>query len=244
MHNNCEHFARYCYLGESRCEVTESVVNTWKNKAICDVYISMIPDEIEYKELKPIERNKEIVSVSNEVVKKSKYWVWKTLEYALFRSFGYKIEDLDIVKTKTGKWISKQCFFSLSHTNNVVAVVVSNRETGIDVEDCLSFYHKIDNDKAFDLFAKKIVSKKEERPQNKTDLLTLWTKKECLYKAKGKRKFSPNKICTMNQEVSSFQMNYGEKDYVVSIMGNNHSVFRFYSYDGESATRYKDIKWI
>ena len=244
LHNNCEHFARYCYLGESRCEVTESVVNTWKNKVICDVYVSIIPEKIEYKQLKPIERNNELVSVSNDGVKRSKYWVWKTLEYALFRSFGYKIEDLDIVKTKTGKWKSKQCFFSLSHSHNVVAVVVSNRETGIDVEECLSFYNKISDGKTFDLFTKKILSKKEERPQTETELLTLWTKKECLYKASSKRRFVPHKICTTLKEVSSFQMKYDEKDYVVSITGKDRSAFRFYTYDGESATKYKDIKWI
>ncbi len=127
LHNNCEHFARYCYLGEKRCEVTENVVSDWKKKTISDVYFSIIPKEIEYEELRPVERNTEVVSIANEKLKKSKYWVWKTLEYALFRSFGYKIQDLDIVKTKKGKWVSKKCFFSLSHSDNIVAVVVSNQ---------------------------------------------------------------------------------------------------------------------
>jgi hypothetical protein len=107
LHNNCEHFARYCYFGEKRCEVTEGVVSEWKSKTVCDVYFSRIPDAPEYDELFPKERNDEVSAVSNEAVKRAKYWAWKTLEYALFRSFGYKIRELDIKKTKSGKWVCK-----------------------------------------------------------------------------------------------------------------------------------------
>lgn len=244
LHNNCEHFARYCYFGEKRCEVTESVVDAWKNKVIRDVYISVIPDEIEYQELKPLERNEEICSVSNERIKKSKYWVWKTLEYALFRSFGYKIEDLDIVKTKLGKWTSKKCFFSLSHSNNMVAVIVSNRETGIDIEDCSSFKKKVEGDKAFNALAQRILSKKEPFPQNQMELISLWTKKECLFKRGNKSAFVPSKICTAKQDLSTFQMEYGQDSCIVSVIGNDKSIFRIYLYNGQGAIRYKDIKWV
>ena len=244
LHNNCEHFARYCYFGEKRCEVTESVVSDWKKKTVSDIYFSIIPNEIEYEELKPIARNVEVASVDNENLKKSKYWAWKTLEYALFRSFGYKIQDLDIVKTKSGKWVSKKCFFSISHSKNTVAVVVSNQETGIDLEECLSFYNKVGEDKTYQAFAKKIVSSKETFPQDKTELLKLWTKKECLFKASRKNTFAPNKVCTANEHISTFQIAYEGNDYMVSVIGKEKSIFRFYSYNGDSATKYKDIRWV
>ena len=244
LHNNCEHFARYCYFGKKACEVTEGVVNAWKNKTVCDVYFSLIPAEIDYQELQPIERNEEVLSVSNEMVKKSKYWVWKTLEYALFRSFGYKIGDLNIVKSKHGKWSSKKCYFSLSHSNNVVAVVVSNKETGIDIEDCLSFYNRLQTHGTFETLTRKILSRKESVPENETQLLRLWTQKECLFKAGKKGAFIPNKVCTANQDVSTLQVTYAEKEYMVSVVGKEQSVFRFYSYDGESSAKFKNIKWI
>lgn len=244
LHNNCEHFARYCYFGEKRCEVTESVVNTWKNKTICDVYFSEIPEVLEYKELFPKERNEEVLSVSNDKVKRSKYWAWKTLEYALFRSFGYKIQDLAVVKNKNGKWMSKKCFFSITHTQNFVAVIVSNKETGIDAEDCLSFYERFENEKIFNSFAKKTTCKKEEFPKTKEELITLWTKKESLFKSGKKSSFVANKTCTANQNLLSFQVEYQGKDYVVSVVGKDSSIFRFYSYNQDGATRFKDIKWI
>lgn len=244
LHNNCEHFARYCYLGEKRCEVTENVANSWKNKTVCDVYFSSIPDDIDYQELFPAKRHEEVVSVSNEKVKRSKYWAWKTLEYALFRSFGYKIQDLDIVKNKNGKWTCKKCFFSITHTQNFVAVIVSNKETGIDAEDCLSFYDRFNDDKAFQAFVAKIVAPKEEFPKNKMELITLWTKKECLFKFGKKSAFIPNKTCTANQNLLSIQVSYQEKDYVVSVIGKDSSIFRFYTYDQDGATKFKDVKWI
>ncbi len=243
LHNNCEHFARYCYFGEKRCEVTESVVSSWKNKPICNVFISLIPDEINYETLTPKERNEEVLSVSNETVKKSKYWVWKTLEYAFFRTFGYKILDLDLTKTKNGKWVSEKCYFSLSHSKNAVAVAVSNRETGIDIEESASFYKKFEDEKTFELFIKKILSKRETTPKNRAELLTLWTKKECLFKASKLKGFMPTKLCTEGQEISTGLINLGEKDFVISVFGKESSAFQIYNYDGQSATRFKDIKW-
>ncbi len=243
LHNNCEHFARYCYLGEKRCEVTESVVSSWKKKTIRDVYFSVIPSEIEYDDVQPQERNSEILSVTNEKVKRSKYWVWKTLEYALFRSFGYKIGDLDIEKTRNGKWVCKKCFFSLSHTGNLVAVVVSNQETGVDVEDIATFCDGMD-DKKITTFIEKIIENKEEIPKNKMELLSLWTKKECLFKAGKKATFVPNKICTVGQDVSTLQLECDGGGYVMSVIGRDNSTFRFYNYDGASATKVKDVKWM
>ena len=244
LHNNCEHFARYCYLGEKRCEATECIVREWKKKTISDVYFSIVPNEIEYEELQPPARNTEVMLLGNENLKKSKYWVWKTLEYALFRSFGYKIQDLDIVKTKNGKWVSKKCYFSLSRSDNIVAVIVSNQEIGIDIEECISFYSKVREENTFQSFAMKILSSKELYPQDKNELLKLWTKKECLFKVSKRNMFIPNKTCTVNRNVSTFQIAYNKKDYMVSVIGKDKSIFRFYGYDGDSATKYQDIKWI
>lgn len=244
LHNNCEHFARYCYLGEKRCEVTEGVVNAWRNKTICDVYFSVIPEEIEYAPLQPQTRDTEVSRVTDEATKRAKYWAWKTLEYALFRSFGYKIQDLDIVKTKHGKWTAKNCFFSISHSGNAVAIIVSNKQTGIDIEDCESFFRKMSDEKIATTFTKKILAKKEEIPKDKTELLDLWTKKECLFKAGSKGTFIPRKIFTVDQEVSTLHTTYEGKDYAVSMAVKDKDLIRFYSYDGKSAVKYKDIKWL
>ena len=244
LHNNCEHFARYCYLGEKRCEVTESVVNTWKNKTICDVYFSVIPNEINYVALQPKAREEEVSSVTDEATKRAKYWAWKTLEYALFRSFGYKIQNLDIVKMKNGKWTGKNCFFSISHSGNAVAVIVSNKETGIDIEENEAFFRKLSDEKMFAEFLKKVLAKKETPPKDKMGLLELWTKKESLFKAGNKGSFIPRKISTVGQEVCTLYTDYEGNRYTVSVAVKDKASVRFYAYDGESAVKYKDIKWL
>ena len=43
LHNNCEHFARFCYFGEKRCELTDGIIREWKKRSVRDVYISFIP---------------------------------------------------------------------------------------------------------------------------------------------------------------------------------------------------------
>ena len=244
LHNNCEHFARYCYFGEKRCEVTEGVVSEWKSKTVCDVYFSRIPDAPEYDELFPKERNDEVVAVSNEAVKRSKYWAWKTLEYALFRSFGYKIRELDIKKTKSGKWVCKECFFSISHTEDTVAVAVSNRETGIDIEGRTAFCERFGEKSHFDAFVKRVLSRKEAYPADTDELLCLWTKKECLFKAGKKGSFVPSRVCTAGKDLTAFSLSLDGRDYVASVIGKDTSVYRFYVYDSNGAVRYKDIKWI
>lgn len=244
LHNNCEHFARYCYLGEKRCEVTEGVVNAWKSKTICDVYFSVIPEEILYTCLHPKAREEAVASVTDEATKRAKFWAWKTLEYALFRSFGYKIQDLDIVKTKNGKWKGKNCSFSISHSGNLVSVIVSNKETGIDIEENEAFFRKMSDEKTFAVFTKKVLAKKEKMPKEKAELLELWTKKECLFKTGDKGAFIPRKISTVNQDVSTFHTAYKGKEYTGSVAVKDKTIVRFYTYDGETAAKYKDIKWL
>ena len=244
LHNNCEHFARFCYFGEKRCELTDGVISEWKKRTVCDVYISFIPDGVIYEPLIPKERNEEVLSVSNERVKASKYWVWKTLEYAFFRSFGYKIEDLSITRTKTGKWTARECFFSLSHSENIVAVAVSNGETGVDIEELNCFCERFKDSKELDRFADRIVAKKEKTPQNTAELISLWTKKESLFKASNKKAFLPAKLCTGGKDVITFRIDGEKGSCVVSVIGKDRSDFKIYLFDGEGATRIKDVKWL
>lgn len=183
-----------------------------------------------------------MLAVTNETVKKSKYWAWKTLEYALFRSFGYKISQLGIIKEKNGKWSCKKCYFSISHSKNAVAVVVSNEETGIDIEESLSFYEKFGDAKKFETFSKKIVSKREKFPSDTAELIKLWTKKECVFKQSKARAFIPNQVCTINQDPLTFKATIGGKEFVGSVGGKDTAFCRFYGYDGQSATEFKDIE--
>ena len=60
IHNNCEHFAYYCYFGKNINEERNKIISSWKNREILDVYISHVDFFKEILDVYPKERNEEI----------------------------------------------------------------------------------------------------------------------------------------------------------------------------------------
>ena len=97
------------------------------------VYLSLIPDKNIEKVL-PKERFEEINGCLDEKVKREKYFVWKLLELALRDSTGVNPDFTRFNKGVNGKWKTQGVEFSLSHSNGVVAVAISNKPVGIDLQ--------------------------------------------------------------------------------------------------------------
>ena len=145
-----------------------------------NVYIASIPTKSFKWEVFPKRREDEIKSCENEQKRKEKYYVWKLLEYAIKKTFNKDIKDVKFNKSTRGKWISDEFEFSLSHSNEVVAVAISNGAVGIDVE----MERKIRKD-----VAQKILSSQEtieldglEEQEKNEFLLKKWTQKESAFK--------------------------------------------------------------
>lgn len=243
LHNNCEHFARYCYFGEKRCEVTEQVVHAWHKTNKCDIYFSKIPTDLAMTELFPAERQRELEGVTNQRLREEKYWSWKTLEYALYRSFGYKFDELAFSKSKSGKWLCDKCCFSISHSAGYVAVAVSGAPIGIDLEEVSSFCEKCENAQFFDGMIKHSIGKKDSVPATPSDLLKLWTQKESVFKREPARRFVPKKT-EITGDVATLEFAYDEDKLVCSIAGCDAKKSFFYRYDGSESSKIKDIVWI
>ena len=118
-----------------------------------------------------------INSITDNRRKNQSYYVWKLLLFAL--------QDLGITNKlqfscKNGKWfiVNSKIHFSLSHSDNIVAVVVSDKSVGIDVEKVLpkslklqKRYQKIDKEfDSLDLHEKMLFLTKK------------WTEEECSFK--------------------------------------------------------------
>ena len=99
-----------------------------------------------------------------------------------------------------------------------MAVAISNKNVGVDIErkDRLS--------DANQNLKKKILHLSEEALNN-DELLTLWTKKEAIYKYLNKNSFVPNKILTTDYPVSSFNI---DDEYTLSVCGEENNRSRFY----------------
>ena len=186
------------------------------DKSAVSVYFSIIPDAAAIGAILPKEREDEIKSVSNERVKREKYFAWRLLEYALSDALGLKLIDAKLFKDKNGKWKSELCEFSISHSASLVAVAISHAPVGIDIEPLgtsrpRGFAKKTLAESELSLFSSLPVSEKDEF------LLTRWCIKEAIYKKEGAGVFSPSKIQTNAKGVTERRIFLGEKEYFCAV---------------------------
>ncbi len=123
-----------------------------------------------------------IESINDEKRKIQSLLVWKLLEYSVKKYFCLNSFSSTL---NNNKWLDSdnKIKFSLTHSNNIVAVAISDSfDVGVDVE----------------MFSERILKLKSyfnENLDDNVELLTLkWTEKESLYKANIKGTFSSKVI--------------------------------------------------
>ncbi len=139
----------------------------------------------------------------------------KILRTALIKDYNFKNTDIIIERTENGKPYLKNnsdIFFNISHSNNAVAVAVSDIEIGIDIEKLRKPNLKV---------AERFFTDNENRYinnfQNKDiAFFEIWTKKEAYFKQLGKgisADFSKTEVLELN--IKTFTKN----NYVISVSG-------------------------
>ncbi len=196
-------------------------------RRIADVYVAKIPDETGKEMLFPMERQNEVLACGNEKVRRQKYYAWKLLEYALRETFGYEMKTLSFCKGRNGKWTSPSCYFSISHSNGVVAVAVASAPIGVDVEkiapEKAEFLQKVLTEKEREKLA--LISCKEERAEY---LFELWTKKESIFKKVGDGAFRPSKIVVTEHSVATKKFAVDGVEYMLSVAAENAAGARYF----------------
>lgn len=226
LYNNCEHFARECVFGERVCSQVEEVRNMWKNFPFVNVYIKKFPFDVKENKVFSKERQKEINSCGNEDVKKEKFYVWKLLEEGIYKSLNINAKDIKF-KQQNNKWQCKECKFSLSHSNNVVAVVVARGDVGIDVE-------KVDLQRFSELPANRILTSDEmlNYDKNIEELNKVWTVKEAIFKKGNDSCYNPCKINTMKDKYITKTIVVDNEKYYLSVASNDLTFIKFNLGDG------------
>ena len=176
------------------------------------VYLCDIDFPYEEGDIYPQSRREEIASCKNARVKREKGAAFALLRLALFHALGLRIEDSDLKKLPSGKWVCSQCFFSLSHSREGVAVAVSDKAVGIDRAEA-------DDGRFTQRLYEKIATPSERKrygiqPEKET-VAALWTKKESLFKEEGGKVFLPAEIDTVGRACTTFTL----KNAVVSVAG-------------------------
>ena len=214
--NNCEHFAYECVFGMKFCSQTEEVRQFLKSLPLLHVYVAVMPDEKKLSALYPKERNEEVNSIKNESVRLEKYYVWRLLEYALDRSLGIKLKKTDIKKGESGKWKCSEFELSLSHSSGALAVAISRKPVGVDIE-------KVSEPRS-ERFAERILTEKEFNNYSDTKtvsrrefLIRKWTEKESIFKSLDKKYFNPREIETESFPVRTEKLTLNGEEYMLSV---------------------------
>lgn len=179
------------------------------------VYIAEIPERDEFSPVYPLERQEEIERYSNPKVKREKYFVWKLLEFALSDSFGIDMTELDIKKNENGKWTADKIYFSLSHTGGAVAVAVSNKNVGVDVEAVRRQRAGLEE---------RILTPAELCELAELDgdasaeyVIKRWSQKESIFKTLDRKAFIPTSIAADEFSVRTEKIELSGQTYMLSV---------------------------
>ena len=175
-----------------------------------DVYYARLPAVLGRRSVYPPERQDYILQASNEKVARQRYYVWILLERAVELSLGKSLADIQLSRTKQGRWISPAVFFSLSHGENAVAVAVSNAPIGVDIQAEIQ--------KKADFFLTKEERTAYETATDKVWFLTeLWTKKESIFKKTNGTRFDPKRLCANEHFTQTQAIAIDGKRYALSV---------------------------
>jgi len=179
------------------------------------VYVAVIPENSMLGTVYPPARKAEIDRCSNERVRFEKYYAWKLLELGIIENLGLPMEFVRFTKNEYGKWGADKCFFSISHSEGAVAVAVSDKNIGIDIEAVKRYREGIEQ---------KILTPAEmqvllglDGDRAKEYIIRKWSEKESIFKTLDQRGFEPTKIETSWFSVSSQAVELSGKQYILSV---------------------------
>ncbi len=173
------------------------------------VYYAPLCENTEIPLTSPL-RQAEIDSISNERVRLEKYSAWRLLEYGVRAAFGIELEALHPKKSDVGRWECDKIHFSISHSGALVAVAVSCEPVGIDIQEVRDIR---------DGLVEKILTEGERSTYNggTEEIITLWTKKEAVFKLLGERYFHPSAIDSSLHPTFTTTLNMADESYIMSV---------------------------
>ena len=226
LYNNCEHFANECLSGEHISHQTDDTRELFRRIPVVDVYLAVIPEVTEMPPLACTLRQADIEKIANLPARRERYYVWRLLEYALERSFGFRNKDLTFQK-EGKRYFCDKAQFSLSHSGGILAVAVSRDKVGVDVEkvsprDTDSLAGRIFTPGEIEAY--ETLTQGEKAPF----FFRTWTAKEALFKEAHEETFAPAKIDTLHANVASFEKNINGQDFYLSVATKTPERIRIY----------------
>ena len=153
-----------------------------KNKVF--VYLATINDMKFFSNNKDTSQASDIIG--NKVIRQRTAG-YDLLKFAVKDKWGID-EDLSNIKVSpNGKPYTDRYKFSISHCCDLVCVAISDIDVGVDIEVVKS--------RQWDRLKRKILTDKEQSiVQDDNTMISLWTKKEAVFKLLDEKIFNPSKI--------------------------------------------------
>ena len=188
---------------------------------IITVYVAALPESCGRRPLYPRERECEVASTGNPVLRHERRSVWRLLEYAVKSNTGMGMEDLNF-ELHGSRWSCNEIAFSLSHGGGAIAVAVATRPVGVDIEEISG---ERQEGLARRFFTERELSEYLASAEESRDeaFLHIWTAKEAVFKSREEEKFVPAKIDTADHDVYTRTVSLGGRDYAVSAFSEGAS---------------------
>ena len=189
---------------------------------IIHVYLKTFPFLCD-EEIIPESRKNLINRCKSEKVRNEKYYAWKLLQEAMYLTFSLNMKDVQFHKDRHGKWTCPDCYFSITHSNGVAAVVVANEPVGIDLE-------KVDLTRDYQKIASKAFLIVEKKDLTVDKFFKIWTIKEAYYKSleKQTRGFIPHDFNTIKiDHVLTKAIKIKDEKYYLSIVCEHTKDIKF-----------------
>ncbi len=242
IRNNCEHFVNLCVYGVARSSQTDDLRHRFHDRSLLHVYLMRVDPDVSVTPVIPAAREEEIQSARG-ALKIQRYTAWKALEIGISHAFGRPISELSFHKTPEGRWSAEEYGISLSHAEDLVAVAVSDRAVGVDLESIEHFAYRHAAE-APEKFAHRFFTEKElalyQAPSHE-QMLSIWTKKESIFKHRGTGHFEPQSIdsTAFRTATRAFTL---DKHYLLSVCAERPEELCCYLIDGGKPCRLQTEK--
>ena len=132
LHNNCEHFAYECVFGIKKSTQEEEARDRWRNRPVIDLYVAQLPQQRNDCHF-PCKNRKYSMRDFVAKMKDKPSFEREIFLYAANRTYGLQENDIKFIKTIFGGWKCEQFYFSVSRTDEVILVGISNKPLKVDV---------------------------------------------------------------------------------------------------------------